>query len=117
MRFFKSGIVTAIIATTALLGNSGASYAASRYEVQSGTVGVNFYPFTLQIFESAGLTVAGSENTTLLTNSEVGFNILPPSDNPNQRANNFTFDYDSNTRRFTPVTGAIETTGRSRLTT
>ncbi|BDA71853.1 hypothetical protein CAL7716_060190 [Calothrix sp. PCC 7716] len=111
MRFLRSGIVTAIIATTILLGLKGASYAASRYEVQSGTVSIYFYPFTLQIFESAGLTVAGSENTTLLPNSEVGFNILPPSDNHSLRGSNFTFDYDSNTRQFTPVTGAIETTG------
>lgn len=104
MRLLKSGVITAIIATTALVGNSGASYAASRYEVQSGTVSIDFYPFTLQIFESAGLSLAGLENTgTPLPGSQGSFNILPPSNDPNQRASNFTFDYDSNTRQFTSI--------------
>ncbi|BAZ15056.1 hypothetical protein NIES4071_69260 [Calothrix sp. NIES-4071] len=110
MRFLKSGIVTAIIATTALLEPKGASYAADlKYEIQSGTVSIRFFPSALELFESAGQNVVGLENTvTPALGFQTGFNILPPNSN---RGTNFTFSYDFDTRTLNSIAGAIETTG------
>lgn len=112
MRFFKSGVITAIIATTAFVEPKGASYAASKYEIQSGTVSVKFFTNAFEIFESAGQGLVGLENTvTPAPDFQAGFNILPPSLHSNQRGSNFTFDYDFNTQTFNSFNGAIETTG------
>lgn len=111
MRHLKLGIIAATVASTTLVGQ-GASLAASKYEIQSGTLSIRFFPFALELFESAGQSLVGLENTvTPALGFQTGFNILPPSSDSKQRGSNFTFDYDFNTRTLNSITGAIETTG------
>lgn len=61
MRNLKPGIIATTVATTTMFGQ-GAELTASKYEIQSDTLSIIFFPFALELSESGRTILPGLEN-------------------------------------------------------